>query len=255
MALIVGLVAARSAAAQITVTGDLIVEHVASPGETYQGAITLRNTTDKVQVAALSLADYRFDAAGSNWFEAPGSHARSNAGWVTLSQQAVSLPPQATQVVGYTIAVPAGTPPPVGTYWGVVLVEGENRDPIPPDPSKFVVIPKTRYAVQVATHVVGESRECHLAFGEPRVQSGELAIDITDTEIRACRPNLRLEVYSADGMLLHTATLRGSYLYPSTSARQRFSLPPLAPGGYSFLLVADVGVDRLQGAKFQIQVR
>jgi hypothetical protein len=133
-------------------------------------------------------------------------------------------------------------------------VEGEDRGPVPPDPQKFLITPKIRYAVQVATHVTGEARECRLAFGQPHVQPGELNIDIADSELRACRPNLRLEVYNGDGELLHTATLQGAYLYPATSARQRFALPALAPGGYSFLLVADVGADRLQGAKFQVQV-
>jgi hypothetical protein len=244
----------RPATAQIAVIGDLLAEHVAVPGETYQGAITIRNTTNTIQVAALSLADYRFDAGGANWFDPPGSNARSNTGWVTLSQQAVSLPPQGTQVVRYTVAVPASTPRPLGTYWSVVLVEGEDRSPVAPDPQKFVVTPKIRYAVQVATHIVGEARECRLAFGQPRVQPGELAIDISDSELRACRPNLRLEVYNGDGELLHTATLRGAYLYPATSVRQKFALPTLSPGGYSFLLVADVGADKLQGAKFQVQV-
>jgi hypothetical protein len=255
MAMIVALVTARSASAQIAVTGDLIVERFAAPGETYKGAITIRNTTETVQVAVLSLADYRFDANGSNWFDPPGSHARSNTGWIALSQQAVSLPPQGTQVVSYTVTVPASTPRPLGTYWSVVLVEVEPRGEVAAGPSTFVITPRTRYAVQLATQVVGEARECRLTFAEPHVKPGEFAIDITDVEIRACRPKLRLEVYDADGALVHTATLRGSFLYPATSARQRFGLPALVPGGYSFLLMADVGADTLQGARFQIQVR
>ena len=254
MAVAAALVTAQSASAQIVVASDLIVERVAVPGETYKAAITIRNTTDTAQVAVLSLSDYRFDAAGSNWFDPPGSNARSNAGWIALSQQAVSLPPRGTQAVSYTVAVPAGTAPPVGTYWSVVLIEADQRPAAAADPSTLVIVPRTRYAVQLATHVAGEARECRLAFGEPQVTSGELAIDITSAEIRACRPKLRLEVYDADGALRHTTTQRGAFLYPDTSARHRFDLPALAPGDYSFLLVADVGADALQGARFQVQI-
>jgi hypothetical protein len=78
---------------------------------------------------------------------------------------------------------------------------------------------------------------------------------VTGQGTRACRPNLKLEVYNADGALQHTAILRGSYLYPDTSTRQTFPLVPLAPGSYSFLVLADVGADKLQGARFQVQVK
>lgn len=246
--------AAITASAQVAVVGDLLSERTVAGGETYQGTLTLRNTSDVVQVAVLRLADYRFDAAGANWFENPGTNSRSNSAWITMSQPAVSLPPGGTELVKYTVAVPDRRDL-VGTYWSVVLVETETRSAPVPAAGKFSVAPRTRYAVQLATHITGEARECRLGFGAPQVQPGELQVDVSETDVRACRPNFRLEVYGADGALAHTVTQRGSYLYPTTSARQRFQLPTLAAGTYSFLLVADVGADRLQGAKFQVQVR
>ena len=265
--LVVVLVTVRPASGQVAVTSGWRTERSATPGETYQGAITLHNATDTTQMVTLSLADYGFDAAGSSSFGAPGSNVRSNASWITLSQQAVSVPPQGTQVVGYTVIVPAGASadmyilgapagivPSGGTYWSVVLVEGEDRSPAPADPSEFTITPKIRYAVQLVTHV-GQTGECQLAFGAPRVQTGTMQVDITGAGTRACRPNLKLEVYNSDGALQQATTLRGSYLYPGTSFRQKFDMAPLTPGAYSFLLLADVGADRLQGARFQVQVK
>src|SRR5687767_9282407 len=187
------LVTVQSASGQITVTGALIVERAAAAGETYQGAITIRNTSNTAQTATLSLADYRFDASGSNAFDAPGSHARSNTPWITLSQQAVSVPPQGTQVVSYTVTVPAGAspsagtyilgapggpPPSAGTYWSVVLIEGEDRSAAPADPTTFTVTPKIRFAVQLVTHL-GQTGECRLAFGNPLIKPGTMAVDVT----------------------------------------------------------------------------
>ena len=263
--LIVVLVTVQSASGQITVTGALIVERNAAPGETYQGVITLRNTTNTAQTATLSLADYRFNASGSNSFDPPGAHARSNTPWITLSQQAVSVPPQGTQLVNYTVTVPisdatyvlgatAGPPLSAGSYWSVVLVEGEDRSKAPADSSALTITPKIRFAVQLVTHV-GQTGECRLAFGNPRVQTGSMVVDVTGQGTRACRPNLKLEVYDSTGALKHTAALRGSYLYPETSTRQTFALAALPPGTYSFLVLADVGADKLQGARFQVQVR
>lgn len=256
LVLIGELVTVPSAYGQITVTGALLVERAAAPGETYQGSITIRNTSDKPQTATLSLADYRFDASGSNSFDAPGSHARSNAPWITLSQQAVSVPPLGTQLVGYTVAVPAGSPQSgrTGTYWSVVLIEGEDRSSIPADPSTFTISPKIRFAVQVVTHV-GQTGDCTLLFANPRITPGTMVVDVNGQGTRACRPDLKLEVYNSDGALQHTATLRGSFVYPDTSARQTFALAPLTAGSYSFLLLADVGADKLQGARFQVQVK
>ena len=268
LVLLVVLVTVSSASGQITVTGALIVERAAAPGETYQGAITIRNASMTAQTATLSLADYHFDASGSTSFDAPGSRARSNTPWITLSQQAVLVPPQGIQVVGYTVTVPAasspdgmyllgapiGAPPSAGTYWSVVLVEGEDRSAAPSDTSKFTITPKIRFAVQLVTHL-GQSGECKLVFGNPRITGGTMAVDVAGQGTRACRPNLKLEVYNSEGVLQHTATLRGSYLYPDTSTRQSFTLAPLTPGTYSFLVLADVGADKLQGARFQVQVK
>jgi hypothetical protein len=259
LVLAAGLVAVSSASAQITVTGALLAEHAALPGETYQGAITIRNTTGIAQTATLSLADYSFDASGSTTFNAPGSHARSNTGWITLSQRTVSIPPQGTQVVAYTVALPAGkfepgALTPLGTYWSVILVEGEDRSAAPADPKAFTITPKIRFAVQVVTHI-GQTGECRLAFANPSVKAGAVAVDVTGEGTRACRPALKLEVYTSNGALQHTTTLRGSYLYPATSSRQTFSVASLPPDTYSFLVLADVGADKLQGARFQVTVR
>lgn len=208
-----------------------------------------------MQVVNLRLVDYRFDATGGNWFDTPGTNARSNSSWVALSQASITIAPRATQVVPYSVAVPTAMPPIVGTYWSVLLVEGEARSPVAPDPKSFSLTPRTRYAVQLATHVIGEARECRLGFAEPRIVDGEMVVDVSASDVRACRPNYRLGVYDGDGTLMHSATRRGAFLYPDTSTRQRFPLPPLAQGRYSFLLVADVGANRLQGAKYQIQIR
>jgi hypothetical protein len=252
-AMLLGLVTVRPASGQITVTGPLKVEQTAAAGERYQGVIAVRNASPVVQLATLSLADYRFDATGSSSFGAPGSLSRSNTGWITLNQRTVSIPPMGTVSVGYTVTVPAGTTPPIGTYWSVVLVEGEDR-PVDADRSKFAITPKFRYAVQVVTHV-GQAGECRLGFGAPRVQTETFAIDLTGIGIRGCRPTLKLVVFSAAGILQHSLTVHTSYLYPETSVRQTFAMPPLPPGTYSFLLLADVGAPKLQGARFEVNVR
>jgi hypothetical protein len=253
-ALVGGLVAATPGFAQVAVTSRTTVEHVASAGETYRDAIGIHNTTDVVQVVRLAIADYTFDASGTSRFAAPPSHARSNAAWILLSQNEVSIAPGADVSVAYSVAVPAREPQPSGTYWSVVLIEPQHRAQVPSARAALAVVPVLRQAVQMATHI-GATGEARLTFSAPVVNGQQLAIDVTDAGSRACRPSLRLEVYTSDGSLVTAQTSQRGLLYPTTSLRQKFELPPLAPGEYTVLLLADVGVDHVQGQKFQIVIR
>jgi hypothetical protein len=82
-----------------------------------------------------------------------------------------------------------------------------------------------------------------------------LTIDIKDVGTRGCRPALRLELYEQDGALAHAATVQRGLIYPGASIRQTFELPALAPGVYTVLLLADSGLDKVQGTRFQIHVQ
>jgi hypothetical protein len=271
------MVAASPGYAQVAVTSSTLVERNAAPGETYRGTITIHNSSDKVQVVSFSLADYGFFADGSTTFDEPGSQPRSNSGWIGLGQRAVSVLPHADAAVSYTVAVPSTTSP-SGTYWSVVLVEAVRTGEASAG-AGLAIATRFRYAVQVATHI-GSTGEPTLAFGAPSLlrralgveltgsstssqraadsvfaADYTLALDIKHAGTRACRPALRLEVYRADGALAHSASAQRGLLYPGTSVNQTFELGSLPPGDYTFLLLADVGGDKVQGTKFPVHIR
>ena len=280
VALCMGLVAASSSNAQVAVTSSTLVERTAAPGETYRGTITIHNSSDRVQVVSFSLADYGFYADGSTTFDEPGSQPRSNSSWIGLDQRAVSVLPHADAAVSYTLAVPTATPP-FGTYWSVVLVEAVHTSEASSGLTGLAIAMRFRYAVQVVTHI-GTTGEPTLAFGAPNLlrralraeimpagvpglsqtaadnvlaSDYTLALDIEHNGTRACRPTLRVEVYGADGTLVHSASTQRGLLYPGTSIRQIFELGSLSPGDYTVLLLADVGADKVQGTKFQVHVQ
>lgn len=269
--------APSAAHAQIAVTSPTIVEATGEPGETYRDAIVIHNSSSSVQTVSLSRADYRFDAEGLTEFTDPGTEPRSNSGWIVLSQQTVSVLPNADVAVSYTVSIPSSPVPPAGTYWSVIFVEA-NRATTSTSAS-LSIVPTFRYAVQIATHV-GKTGEPKLAFGEPHVMRSSfsvslvntnasfqtptvstlpaersLTIDVKDVGTRACRPTLRLELYQQDGTLAHAATAQRGLVYPGASIRQTFALPALPPGVYTVLLLADTGIDKVQGTKFQIHIQ
>lgn len=249
----VGLAAASPGYAQIAVTSPILVEHSAAPGETYRDTMTIHNASDRVQVVSLSLADYQFQADGSNSFDEPGSQLRSNSGWIALSQREVSVLPHADASVSYSVTVPSSVSL-SGTYWSVALVEATRSAEASSDPTVFALAPRIRYAVQLATHI-GSTGEPTLAFGTPSLERSALGLDIRHAGTRASRPMLRLEIYSTDGALAHSASAQRGLLYPGSSITQTFELPPMSPGDYTVLLLADVGTDQVQGTKFEVHVQ
>ena len=277
IAISIWLGATSAAHAQIAVTSPTIVEGTGEPGETYRDAIVIHNSSNSVQTVALSRADYRFDAEGLTEFTDPGSQPRSNSGWIALSQQSVSVLPHADVAVSYTVSIPSSPVTPVGTYWSVIFVEATRSTTS--TSTSLSIVPTFRYAVQIATHV-GKTGVPKLAFGEPHVMrtsfsvalvnasaplqtptestlpaDRSLSIDITDAGTRACRPTLRLELYREDGSLAHAATVQRGLVYPGASIRQTFALPALPAGVYTVLLLADAGIDKVQGTKFQIHIQ
>jgi hypothetical protein len=271
----VAVVTAVPAYGQIGVTSSTLVERTAEPGENYRGTIIVHNSSDKVQVVSLSLADYAFQADGSTTFNDPGSQERSNSGWIKLAQRAVSVLPHADAAVAYTVTVPMTARD--GTYWSVVLVEAVRSSEAALPSGGLAVLTNFRYAVQVVTQI-GNTGVHALAFGPPNLrrrtlgvrliandvpEAGEavddtdylLSLEISHAGTRACRPLLRLEVYGTDGTLVHDASAQRGLLYPGTSINQVFELGSLSPGDYTFLLMADVGEDKVQGTKFPVRIR
>ena len=241
--------------AQITVTGRTLFEHQVSPGATYSDTMTIRNASSEVQVVRLSQTDYRFEAGASSQFPAAGAEARSNARWITLSQNEVSVPPHGEVGVSYTVVVPRDAQPALeGSYWSVVLIEGEPPPPPPSAaPGTINLLTRIRYAVQIVTHL-GTTGEPRVTFGGFAVEDRNLLLDVAHVGTRACRPSLRLELYRDDGVLVNAQTVQRGLLYPSTSVRQAFALPELAHGSYTVLVLADLGTNAVHGAKYSLQI-
>ncbi len=259
---------AGPAHAQISVLGPLVREEIGIPGRSYAGTIVLHNTSDQVQEARLTRADYSFSADGRTLYDAPGTSARSNAKWITLTPASLTIAPHQSATVGYTVQVPADANPLAGTYWSVVQVEtipsgsagssvGSPKRPQPRPRLELTLNVRVNYAIQFATHI-GQTGTSRIEFAQlaPTIDDRghkELEFDFLNTGERAHRLVLSVELYAASGKLVGKFQQRRGLLYPGTSARQRFDLGSIPAGSYTALLLADGGGGEIFAGQFPLK--
>jgi hypothetical protein len=216
----------------------------------------------------VSVKDYRFVAAGTNSFDPPGSHARSNADWIQFRPRRATLPPRSTTEIEYEVTVPdraalADSTGARGTYWSVLMVEpivrgsAESTLPSTDDQHAFGVKQVTRFGVQVATHLsTASSPEVAIADAHLVAEGGTraLSIDLKNMGAAMTRPTLHLEVYTPDGEVVLRKKSSPSRLYPTTSIRHRLSLEALSSGRYEALIVVDAEGERVLGTQYTLDL-
>ena len=253
----IALAAATRLDAQISVQGNTVHEHDAPPGGVRMGTIAVTNTSPNPQVARIYLTDYLFFADGTARYDRPGSVPRSNAGWIQLGAQDVTIPPGATVPVSYTVRVP-----PVdslsGSYWSVVMVEGVGA-PMAAGQRGVGLATTVRYGVQIVTHLA--------KAGDRRltVKSGKLApgadgkgvalqLEIENTGQQATRFDITTEVFDSVGTVRARSTQSRGLTYPGTSLMHRVELGQLARGAtYRAVVVIDAGSGNLNGAQYTLK--
>lgn len=259
LALSAALLAPRVAQAGISVEGSLTEDRIARPGESYRGAIAVRNNGHEPVEVMLYQTDYAFWADGRNQYGEPGSMPRSNARWVRLGQQQFLIQPGAVINAPYEVNVPDDQRL-SGSYWSMIMVEplSPRESSTRPRKEALQLTQVIRYAVQIATDI-GTAGRRTLAFVNP-VQSdrgGErrLSVDVENTGEHYLRPQLWMELYDAQGRAIRRIDSEKKRIYPGTSARFSFDLSALAAGRYRALIIADSGGDDLFGTQMSLELK
>ncbi|SDW77724.1 hypothetical protein [Thiocapsa roseopersicina] len=248
--------------AGIIFEGSMTQEQTAQPGERYRGTFVLRNTDASPAEAKLFQTDYTFAADGTNQFGERGKSQRSNANWITLSRELVSIPANGIERIDYEVTVPKGQGAGFsGTYWSLIMVEPiektskESAQERPEGSAQINQI--TRYGVQVVTHI-GKGGAVGLNFTNPQIIKKEgkrlFAIDVENSGQRWLIPSLSLELYSETGSAVGKFQGPATRLYPGTSARFELDLGQVLNGKYLGLVVADGTGDNLFGANVELEI-
>ncbi|HWP81391.1 MAG TPA: hypothetical protein VNN76_01930 [Bacteroidota bacterium] len=259
------LLLSSSTSAQVSVIGELSQERDARPGETYSGAIVIRNDTNEPQEAKIYQTDYLFHFSGTNNYGEPGSHTRSNAQWVAFSPAFVTLPPQGMTSINYTVTVPATGGNLVGTYWSMLMVEGipkgspESSLPAERKKAEMGITQTIRYGIQIVTHIAKTGTK-NIRFVNAQLVAKEdkgriLQVDIENTGEIGIRPEVYVELFNEQGASMGKFPGVRYRLYPTTSVRQSIDLSSVPKGTYKALVVVDAGGEDVFGAQYTLKVQ
>lgn len=212
--------------ASVEVIGSLRQVYQANPGEVIKGQIRIQNSEATDQEIRIYQTDLLYNLQDQTFYDEPGAHTRTNAGWIQYSPKTVVLKSMESRTIEYEITVPLGDTL-TGTYWSVIMVEGVN--PIDPNrKGELSISTVTRYAVQIVNEMNNKGTGS-LKFLEPTLVKGDndklfLAVDITNEGEHYISPEISMELYDEDGNSVKTITAPKRGLYPKTSARYRLDL-------------------------------
>lgn len=255
--LLVGPLGTPPAFAGVGPLGATTHVRAAQPGETYRGTIVVRNTDAEPAEVKVYRRDYAFTADGRNEFGAPGGLPRSNAGWLRLSQEQITVPPKGRSTVQYEVSVP-DDPDLAGTYWSTIMVEPvTGAEAADPRGEGVRLVQVVRHAVQVITEI-GDTGTAAIEFKNARVLSGNgerlFTVDVENTGERWLRPKVWLELHDPQGRSAGRLEGQRRRIFPATSVRYRIDLSGVRPGKYLALLVADAGRNDFFGTRLELNI-
>jgi hypothetical protein len=251
--------------AQVSIIGELSQDKDALPGDVYTGTIVIRNDTQEPQEAKVYQTDYTFQFNGTNNYGEPGLLPRSNAKWIAFSPSYVTLPPQGTMAVNFTVTVPKETDSIklIGSYWSMLMIEGIQKGSAessvrPKDAKAQMGIMQTiRYGIQIATTIekTGTRKIQLVGHNVIKKEDGKriLQVDIENTGEIAIRPDVYVELFNEQGASLGKYPGVKYRIYPGTSVRQSIDVSSVAQGTYKALIVVDAGGDDVFGAQYTLK--
>jgi hypothetical protein len=239
----------NSAHAAVMLSGGLSHEYTLNPGGTVSGVLELKNTGNEPAEVKIYQEDVKVKADGSTEYTpGTGSHPRSNASWISLDTDRVTLDAGASQSVPYTLHVPTGNLQ--GSYWSMLMLEpvsNKSRESqlaqTAQDQPSLTIHQKVRYAVQVLTNV-GNKGASELNFAAPSVARDDqgvrwFSVDLSNTGTRHSRPKVSLDVFAADGSSIGKFEAETHGLYNNEREAFNINLNSLQPGNYKALLAAE----------------
>ncbi|ANF51029.1 hypothetical protein A0O34_11125 [Chryseobacterium glaciei] len=228
--------------ASIVVLNGLTHNYKVENGQVYKGKIAIENTDNIPQNVKIFLQDFMYQADGSINYSAPNTNIKTNADWIKLNTNMITLKAREKTEIYYEITVPNKVSQP-GSYWSVIIVE-PVEDIKPFDNKDGVNITSViRYAVQVITDYDSEKAKPNLKFEGVKIDKEEgrqiLKITIANTGELYCKPTAVIEIYNRkNGHKIGNFSSQAMGLLPTTSKSFQIDISKIPPDKYNSVIIA-----------------
>ncbi|WP_407510106.1 hypothetical protein [Elizabethkingia anophelis] len=228
--------------ASIVVLNGLTHNYKVENGHIYKGKIAIENTGIASQNVKIYLQDFSYKSDGSMNYTAPLTNIKTNADWIKLNTNLITLRGKEKTEVYYEIIVPEKITQP-GSYWSVLIVE--PVDDIKPSDKKMGIniTSVVRYAIQIITDYGTENIKPDLKFESIKMEHLEnkrlLKIAIANMGNIYCKPTVSAELYnSKSGQKISTLTGIPMGLLPTTSKSFYIDISKIPPDKYNAVIIA-----------------
>lgn len=242
--------------ASVVINNGLTHIHVVDGDFIIKGKIEVHNTDVKPQAVKVYQKDYTFNHKGDVFYNEPGAAARSNAKWIDFSPSYFELAPQEASIILYEIKVPEEEVL-KGTYWSIIMVEGQNVASQAPNPNSLTINTIVRYAVQIVTNI-GETGERNLEFvgaALNRVQGEKFSeIALENTGERLLQPTISIELFNDNGENVGVVKAEKKKIYPGTSTKFILDLAKFPEGEYQAIVLADCNEEDIFGLNLTLKI-
>jgi hypothetical protein len=224
------------------------------PGETKQVKVTLINEKEHVEKVEFHLCDYACTSEGLHFFEEPGKMERSNASWISLSQEQVTLEPKSQLDFFYKIEAP-NNPSLIGSFWSVLLIEPQQAiQKLTEKENGFTMDVKIRYVHHIVTNLKNGNAKLKITNKEFKIMDNKqfLKISVLNTGDLFINPKLTLKLYDDQGKLKNTLEGQTERLYPGNSQSYLVATDGVESGKFTGFLLLDNGDNNFFGDTFQL---
>ncbi|KQR93904.1 hypothetical protein ASG01_08585 [Chryseobacterium sp. Leaf180] len=249
----------QNVTAGIVILNGLSHTYKVENGKVYQGSLEIENTGTAPQNVKIFLQDLNYTSDGTIQYSAPLSSSKSNAKWIKINTNLLTLKGKEKTVVRYEITVPqsvAGS----GSFWSVIMVEPVD-DIKPSDKQAGINITSiVRYAVQIITDYKSEDAKPEFKFEKVRVDSQDkkkiLKIAIANTGNLFTKAIASVEIYnSKNGEKLGTFSSQALGLLPGTSKTFDIDISKMAASKYAAVVLATDEDDNAFALNVELDVK
>lgn len=228
--------------ANIVILNGLSHNYKVENGKVYKGKISIENAGQQIQDVKLFLQDITYQSNGSIQYSAPDTNSKTNAGWIQLNTNFISLKPKEKTEVFYEITVPAQIND-AGSYWSVIIVEPVEKIKVNNEKQGINITSIVRYAIQIITDVDSENAKPNLKFEEVKIEKEQekriLKIAISNDGTLYCKSTATIEIYNKkNGQKLETFSSLPMGLLPQTSKSFHIDITKMPPEKYNAVIIA-----------------